>query len=287
MDKISKMARHVAKSISNASWLDLCKEAQSFSDQDYAGIVATVLYTVEHKAKDIRQAKDLLLISNTLTMARSSQPIVHYVIKKELAEELSRSVPIDGNMLVKDVFTLPYPTLAISIEGAKENDWFAICKPDKAVQLICNDFSMSLFDDNQLNHITDANVMLNLYIKTLAYLTNNQDIITKKKKIEIPNENPSKQRKKKPRTLEVIEGEIGGIFAKNIKLFNEQQNAPGNKDEVDPITGRKMKPHMRAGHWHTYRHGPGRTLTKLVFVHACAVNASEIARGTTLMVDIE
>lgn len=51
-----------------------------------------------------------------------------------------------------------------------------------------------------------------------------------------------------------------------------QQQETGQQ-EIDPQTGR-MRPraHVRCAHWHTYRHGEGRTLTRLRWLPPIAVN---------------
>ena len=268
-------------------WAELCKGMQLISAIDFERYRESLRSKIA-SASSPDESDKIGNVFNVVSSIYNSKPIVSYTVKKELFEALEQSEPIDSSMLIRDAFALPYPTISILIEGDDHRDWVLFRSAEDSIIVHGWGGGFATKSDQELKSIpTLANSNFKPFIKILAYLTNNQDVITKKKKIEIPNESPSKTRKKKGRFLEVIEGEVGGIFAKNIKLFNEQQNTPGNNDEIDPVTGRKMKPHMRAGHWHTYRHGPGRTLTKLVFVHACAVNASEIAKGTTLMVDVK
>ena len=275
-----------AKSSIKNTWVGFCKAMQSVSQVDFKNYVNTINSVIGHMSKE--EASLVRAVYNLTSAAYESTPIVNYIIKKTLFDSLIQSKLTDGSISLAEAFSLPYPITALTVEG-QEREWTVFRDLGNITMISSSTHgTIAVRNDKALNTLPDWDAKhIQAQIKILAYLTNNQDVITKKKKIEIPNESPSKTRKKKGRFLEVIEGEVGGIFTKNIKLFNEQQNAPGNKDEINPVTDRKMKPHMRAGHWHTYRHGPGRTLTKLVFVHACAVNASEIARGTTLMVDVE
>ena len=66
---------------------------------------------------------------------------------------------------------------------------------------------------------------------------------------------------------------VGGSFARKIKLFREQA---ATRSAVSGGGHNSPKPHIRAGHFHLYWTGKGRTIPKVNFIHPCLVAADEV-----------
>lgn len=71
-------------------------------------------------------------------------------------------------------------------------------------------------------------------------------------------------------------GVVGGKF---MSAWNHYTAALSS--ESNP-TGRSVRPHLRAGHWHLYWTGEGRTIPKVVFLHPCMVNAIKVEPSTEI-----
>jgi hypothetical protein len=76
---------------------------------------------------------------------------------------------------------------------------------------------------------------------------------------------------------DAICGAVGGRFCSALRRW---QNSQATESALCPHGS--PRPHLRAGHWHLYWTGKGRSVPKVQFLHPCLVNADSIAPGVEI-----
>lgn len=114
-----------------------------------------------------------------------------------------------------------------------------------------------------------------LVIRCLAYISSEKPDVQDKGMLVVKGT----PYRKKQIPARVHAWDVGYRYMKEVRKEPEPVAAPpaGSGTHASP------RPHMRRGHWHTYRTGPGRTERKVVWVAACPVGKGEQVPVVRLM----
>jgi hypothetical protein len=106
-------------------------------------------------------------------------------------------------------------------------------------------------------------------VKLSLFLTATNDY----EDITIPAIAGGKRNRNKPSFLKTpaIDRIVGGKFIGALRLWKHKTDSCDSS-----LTGRTVRPHVRAGHFHLYWTGKGRTIPKVQFLHPCLVNADSV-----------
>ena len=257
------------------SWSNLCRLIKNSSNEAYCGMMSYLNDAIEKAEEDGDLLKSSFL---KISEARETPIIVEYVVKKDIVSEFMKASSLDRNLLVKDIYKLPYPCMSISIEGVPKYNYLLLSESKEDVAII--NFSTNIIEKELTmgyvyDHCKDEDQALDQTVMAclISYLNNNKDVLCKSVTIELSNGSPSKKRKKKPKKIKQITGIVGGIFHRSMCRWKEAQET---EYQNNPELRGKQKPHCRPGHWQIYWVGKGRTEARPTFVHPYLVNATEI-----------
>jgi hypothetical protein len=267
----------VAECMRQSGWADLCKITKNASKEANSYLYFYFI-TVEEKNVNKNDLKDKLMFASFRAKFLASYAvdiIVEYDFSSELYNELRRSAPLDRSLTISNILRLPYNCFAINIDKTRKWRYALIIKEEDSI-IIATTEALSIIPNNTtMGEIYDACESENsitlqtAFIKMIAYITNNKDVIEFNKIVELHNGEPSKKRKKKPIKIKQVTGVVGTIFHRSMQRWKQAQET---EYQNNPELRNKQRPHCRGGHHQIYWTGKGRTEARLVFVHPYDVN---------------
>ena len=268
---ITRLKNEIIDHLLEDNWVDFCRFVRA---QDKAMLSKLIEFLLGTDLIDSNIDLNRLTLRDIywhIELARSSSPIVEYIVERELADSLATSSLPDSDMTVEDAFRLPYGVVAIRIAERPKTAYnlYAIDDGDMLVTGADGHFSKESLLSPMSSIYPRSNIPKECEFRTqlgvLAYLVHGKD--TQETRIE--NRGSSKKSRNKT-GCEVVRGVVGGRFASTYRVWSKTQSVPQDGTHASP------RPHLRAGHWHLYWTGEGRTIPKVNFVHPCLVNSDEV-----------
>lgn len=273
------LEERVRQCIGQGSWPDLCKLIGSASEDAIVGL-EVFLEALEHeRIKGSPEYANTMRSYRVRTLAAAATNlIVEYNFDEELYNELLKSASLDRELTISNILRLPYTCFSLNLKGEPEWKYILIFKDQdniivstvSGVTVFEGDVKMGdLYDDCRTEKDT---AFQTAFIKMIAYITNNKDVVERNDIIELPNGEPSKKRKKKSKKIRHITATVGNIFNRSMQRWKEAQET---EYQNDPELRGKQRPHCRGGHHQIYWVGKGRMEARLVFVHPYDVNVDK------------
>jgi len=265
---MTRIKNEILDHLAEDGWLDFCKFVKGQNETMVLALTKTLLEVDLFLNPDQLTPRDIFW---HITLALSSSPVVEYIVEKELADSLGTASLPDEEMTIEEAFRLPFQVVAIRIAGAAKTAYklYAINDGDLLVSADDGHFAMEHLS-SPMGSIyprfkgTDSKGF-RTQLGVLAYIVHGKDT----QEDRIWNRGSSKKARNKVGT-EVVRGVVGGRFAAAYRLWTKAQSDSRGGTHAGP------RPHLRAGHWHLYWTGRGRTTPKMNFVHPCLVNADEV-----------
>ena len=268
------------------NWVELCNYVQSIPAAKYCLLHEQLLKMAVIEKRDSTEDtyvgfEELSLIS---LLAQESTPIADYLVKKELSDTLSlTSLPMDEP--IDTLFALPYPVINIKTEGDQGVTYDVLSRKTPLHDMVWMRNGNIMFilspdttlRDTTKNDTAGSVLVLQRMLGILTYITHGGDTVETRR-----DGGPRKGKKYRNRQQAetVVRGVVGGKFAVALRAWEQAQDTDKGGTHASP------RPHLRAGHWHTYWTGVGRTRAIRKFLHPCLVNADGVAPGTEIHVNV-
>ena len=265
---LTKMYREILDHMINDGWAEFCRFIRDQPPDKIHDLLENIMKT------NINVTPGQLTLNDvywSINLARLN-PVVEYIVDADLANALVLSELPNGNITVGEAFALPYQAVSIKKTSDSKNAYtlYAIDGPDL----------IAISGNGRAQCSPLAQPMSEIYIRSngvdttgfrtqlgiLMYLTHGEDIEEER----ILRKGSSKKNRNRDANLEVVRGVVGGKFASALKRWQKTKEGGGDGTHASP------RPHCRAGHWHLYWTGKGRTIPRVQFLHPCLVNADSV-----------
>jgi len=240
-------------------WINIAKKIRARKTQ-----VLNIIDVLHSKGHLTKEDTNFIV---TASLALMDAPLVQYIIPQILQDHLWDS-PIDINAPLLSFIGLPFNPIALAREEDPSAFTLFYITPDNRLVCIDGDGAYNLDmgkTPNELSNGDGHGKRMHFALSLLLYISGGDSSYREVS----PVVSGKRARNKQP--LTVIRGEVGGRFVSALKKWEKDRNTEHqNRPHGSP------RPHLRAGHFHLYWTGKGRTIPKVQFLHPCLVNADSV-----------
>lgn len=265
---LTKLNRAILDHLTSDGWSDFCRFIRAQSPSNTQALLSKLLDARLELTPDQLTPLDIYW---SVKLALQN-PVVEYQIDANLADSLVLSELPKESITIGEAFALPYQVISIRKTTDPKHGYmlYAIDGPDLIAisgdgHAQCSPLAQPMGEIYPtLKRVDTTEFRTQLGI--LMYLTHGDDI----QEDRFIRGGSSKKNRNRDGNLEVIRGMVGGKFASALKRWQRTKEGGGDGTHASP------RPHCRAGHWHLYWTGKGRTIPKVQFLHPCLVNADSV-----------